>query len=128
MASRFAPPIEITERSARNGRVEVVLEPIDEIATSASDFRDGLTGLIAHAMEMSERLGKLLGAIEAERERQILAPLMTTHEVAAYLKTTDDSVRELRQRGKLKAAQVLQNSPRYRQADVIAFVESVRGR
>lgn len=125
MGSRYPAPVEISERA--NGRaksVEVALEPIDEITAAAQEMRDGLGTLISHAMDMRERLGGLLAQIESERSRHTVSRLLTTREVAELLQVTPDTVRELKQRGKLRAVQVGEQSPRFRESDVAAFIEA----
>jgi len=128
MGSRFPAPTPISERPTRGRADEIVLEPVDAIAEAVSDFGDELAKLQRQCLSLSQKLGNLQAAIAAERQMQTLSPLMTTREVAAYLQVTEDTVRELKQRGKLKAVQVGVASPRFRQVDVAAFLDGVRSR
>jgi excisionase family DNA binding protein len=122
MASRFPAPVPIAERTARGRPSEMPLEPVDEIAVAVEDFGEQLALAQRHILALSQKLGNLQAAIQAERERRTVSRLLTTNEVAALLRMSPDSVRELKQRGKLRAVQVGEQSPRFRESDVAEFI------
>jgi excisionase family DNA binding protein len=122
MASRYPAPVPIAERTGRAVPAEIPLEPVDDIATAVDDFGEQLALAQRHILALSQKLGNLQAAIAAERERQRVSRLLTTKEVADLLQVTPDTVRELKQRGKLRAVQVGEQSPRFRESDVSEFI------